>query len=79
MNLHDVSILQLIVPLDHLAVVDRFAPDPGVFESGDEVLVNLPGQILQGAAPGDHERFIEIGLFARVLRVDPDDPGELVE
>ena len=70
-QLDDVGIVQLVVPLDRLAFEDARPPDPGEFQRVLEVLVDLPGQIENRAADGHGERPRPIDRLARDFRVDP--------
>ena len=56
MQLDDVAVVQLVVPLDGLAFEDAGAPDPGEFQRLLEVAMDLPGQVENRAADGDGER-----------------------
>jgi len=61
MQLHDVGVMQHMVPLDGLAVEDACAPDPGRFQRVLEVLVNVPGEVEDGATDG--QSFVMPFLF----------------
>ena len=70
MKLDDIGVMQLVVLLDSLSVKNATAPDPGEFQRLLEVLVNVPGQVQNGAADGHGERSRPINRFARDFRVN---------
>ena len=70
MQLDDVAILQLVVPLDGLTFEDATTPDPGEFQRVLEVFMNLPGQVENSATDGHGEWPRPINRFARDFGVD---------
>ena len=49
MQFDDIGIMQLVIPLDCLAVKNTLTPDPGEFQAVLEFLVNVPGEIKDAA------------------------------
>src|SRR5262249_33848344 len=69
-QLDDVGVVQLVIALDGLAIKDPRAPDAGRLQRVPEFVMDLPGQVQDGAADGQCERPRPIGRLARDFRVD---------
>ena len=52
MQFHNIRVMQLVVPLHCLTFKDTGAPDAGELQCVLEVLMNIPGQVKNGAADG---------------------------
>jgi hypothetical protein len=52
MQFDDIGIMQLVIPLDCLAVKNTLAPDAGKFQRVLELPVNVPGEIQNATTDG---------------------------
>ena len=55
MQFHNIRVMQLVVPLHRLTFKDTGAPDAGEFQCVLKVLMNIPGQVKNGAADRESE------------------------
>ena len=79
MQFNHITLIDLVIPLDHLSTKFSRAPDLCISKFSKEVLMNREGNIPHRTSLLKHNGFRKIGLLSRSLRIDPDDVEELID